>query len=105
MTRFDVVKNTESQSAKQIPYFLIVQSDFLNHLSTCMSVPMVKEKSFGNEVIKILNPVFEIEAQSMVMNTPLMTGINRRWLGRCVTNLEHKRNDIVRAIDFLLSGF
>ena len=101
MEQFSVYKNENTKSNKEYPYLLNVQNDILSSLDTCMVVPL----SVTMKPIKHLNPVFEIEGNSVVMSTTQMAGIDRTMLNKKVSNLEAFRREIIDAIDFMIVGF
>jgi toxin CcdB len=51
-----------------------------------------------------LMPVFEIEGSPVVMHTAEMAGIARKALGPQVSSLAGHRNEIVAALDVVISG-
>jgi toxin CcdB len=53
---------------------------------------------------RTLNPVFEVAQRKVVMSTAELAGVPRSVLGERVSSLAQNRDEIVRALDFLLSG-
>jgi len=104
MPQFDVHRNPDSGSRRTIPYVLVVQSDLLSDLATCVVVPLVAEAHFGKPATR-LNPIFVIDNARVVMSTAEIAGMPRRALGRLAGSLAPQRDAIVAAIDFLVLGF
>lgn len=104
MNRFDVVRNSDTASQRQMPYLLIVQSDLLADFPTRVVVPLIRQKGAGSAPASLLNPRFDIENETLVMFTQQIAGLPKRYLGKLVCNLEAQRNTIVRALDFLFDG-
>ena len=104
MRRLDVFRNADRASAKHIPFLLIVQSELLDDIPTRVVVPMVVPHALGGPPAKMLNPEFEIEGQNVVMLTQQLAGVAVQRLKVRVANLDDRRHDIVRALDFLFSG-
>ena len=52
-----------------------------------------------------LNPVFEIEGARFVMATQGMAAVPLAILKHPVSSLEHRRAEIVAAVDLLFQGF
>ena len=101
--QYDVYRNLSSRSGDDTPYLLDVQADLLDELSTRVVVPLIRIEAAGTP-LQTLNPVFEIEGQQLVLSVPELSGIALRSLGEKVSNLAARRNDIVAALDLLLTG-
>jgi toxin CcdB len=52
-----------------------------------------------------LTPKVDIDGQSYLLLTPQLASISRKELGKTVANLGSYRNEIIGAVDFLLTGF
>ncbi len=104
MPQFSVYKNKNKHSREQYPYLLDVQTALLDKLETCMVVPLVELHELRGKPLTVVMPVFEIDGKSLVMLTPQMAGIARKELGAEVASLAHKRDEIVAALDFLVTG-
>ena len=88
MARFDVYENP-GKHAGTTPYLLDVQSDLLNELDTRMVVPLRHLEHFKNvELPRLLTPVFTVEGQEFLLETPKMGAVTRRLLKSRVTSLE-----------------
>lgn len=103
MARFDVYRNPRKETAKETPYLLDVQSDFLEDLDTRVVVPLRTSKLINQQVTR-LNPRFKIDGASVVMDTPQIVGYPRQMLKRPVDNLRANEVEIQNALDFLFSG-
>lgn len=101
MAQFDVYENTNPRTNKDIPYLLDIQNDILKNLSTRVVVPLVLNMKPAN----ILNPLFEINAQTVTMSTAELAGISMQNLGSVVYSLKDKRDEIISAVDFMTTGF
>ena len=102
--RFDVFRNESSHTARRFPFFLVVQSDLLSGLHTCVVVPLGKPSVVKNKLVQTLIPVLEVGAESYVMYTPELGAVPVAVLRKRETNIEAQRNTIVRAMDFLFEG-
>lgn len=103
MAQFDVCRNTNPASSRDIPYLLEVQSDLLDMLATRVVVPLIPATEMG-KTAEILNPQFEIEGVSVVMSTPEIAGVPCRVLGEKIMSLQHRRKEIIAALDLLFIG-
>lgn len=100
MAQFDVY---QYKGSPNVPYLLDVQADLLSTLSTRLVIPLVLATKIKNP-IKNLNLQFEIEKKTVIMSTAEMAGVSIKLLGKKVANLHASRNDIISAIDFLITG-
>lgn len=101
MAQFDVYRNTNPSSFGEIPYLINIQAELLSHLSTRMVIPL----SSKAKALRHLNPIFVIEGIEVVLMTQEMAGIEQSVLGEKVISLCEYRNEIIGAIDFMISGF
>ncbi|MCH9741545.1 MAG: CcdB family protein [Epsilonproteobacteria bacterium] len=101
MAQFDVYHNTNPISSELFPYLLDVQNDLLSTLRTRVVVPL----GVNMTPIRHLNPTFSIENQTVIMSTADMAGVDISLCSDLVTNLSDSRNEIIDALDFLVSGF
>lgn len=103
MAQFDVYENPNPASRKSIPYLVDVQSDLLDNLATRVVVPLVV-KSAVKKPADRLNPAFSIGATGVIMSTAEIAGVPLKSLGKNVCSLKQHRNEIVAALDFLITG-
>ena len=101
MAQFDVYRNTNEATKERVPYLLDIQHDLLTTLSTRMVVPLI----LGIDPIKHLNPSLEVEKSTVYLLTSEMAGISINMLGEKVTSMESSRQEIIGAVDFLITGF
>lgn len=101
MAQFDVYENLNTRTKDEIPYLLDIQNDILKNLSTRVVVPLVLKM----KPAKILNPLFEINGSPVTMSTAELAGISTQNLGSFVCSVEDKRDEIVSAVDFMITGF
>lgn len=101
MAQFDVYKNINKNSKDNIPYLLDIQNNILKDLSSRVVVPLV----LNTKGAKILNPEFEIGNIKLIMSTSELASISLENVGEKVCSLEDRREDIISAIDFLITGF
>lgn len=104
MSQFDVYENANPETQQLIPYLLDVQADVLADLTTRVVVPLIPVSLFG-KAAKHLNPEFMVKQTSVVMSTAELAGVSTRILGDKVCSLKENRDEIIAALDFLLTGF
>jgi toxin CcdB len=103
MKRFDVFRN-ETASARRFPYFLVLQSDLLEQLTTSVVAPLGRASVVGGKLAKTLAPALDLDGEQYVLYTPELAAIPASILRKRAGNLSDQRETIVRAIDFLFSG-
>ncbi|MGR8953336.1 MAG: CcdB family protein [Gammaproteobacteria bacterium] len=105
MKQYAVYENKNQKTQKSVPYLLNIQADLLDGLQTCVVVPLIPADAGQLEPIGRLTPLFGIEGNFYLMLTPQLAGIAKRELGRTVADLSSARDEIIAAIDFLVTGF
>lgn len=103
MAQFDVYRNPNRSAAGTIPFLLDVQSGFLSDLATRIVVPLAKD-SDSAKPMRRLNPRLRVEARDVVMMTDWMAAVRTAALGAPVASLAARRDDIIAALDFLITG-
>lgn len=103
MAQFDVYENPNPASRKSIPYLLDVQTDLLDSLVTRVVIPLVLTAAMTAPALR-LNPSFCVGKTGVVMSTAEIAGVPFKKLGKKVCSLKQHRNEIVAALDFLVTG-
>lgn len=103
MAQFDVYRNPNRSAAGAIPFLLDVQSGFLSDLATRVVVPLAKANDAAKPMRR-LNPRLRVEAREVVMMTDWMAAVPVAALGAPVASLAASRDDIIAALDFLITG-
>jgi toxin CcdB len=104
MAQFDVYENKNSKTNRLMPYLLDVQSDLLCGLATTVVIPMCLATAHKSLGMERLTPRLEIKANYYLLLTPQLAGIARKELGDTVDNAAHCRDEIISALDFLITG-
>lgn len=99
MPRFDIFENRDGAR-----YLLDVQSDLLSGLNTRVVVQLLP-KSSAPSPAQMLNPVFNIEGQEVVMATQYMAAVPEGELRFGVGSLAGRQDEISAALDMLFLGF
>jgi toxin CcdB len=103
MARFDVFRNEQAPGNKRFPYLLVVQSDLLEDLRTCVVVPLGRAALVAGKSMDKLMPTLELEGAGWVMYTPELAAIPVAALRQRLTNLHEQSHTILCALDFLFS--
>jgi len=104
MAQFDVYANPNPATKRTIPYLLDIQVDLLNTLTTRVVIPLYTVSAMG-KAAKHLNPRFSVKRATVIMSTAELAGVAVKGLGDKVCSLKEHRNEIIAAIDFLVTGF
>lgn len=104
MPQFAVHKNTNLATKATVPFLLDVQSDLIAELGSRVVVPLYTAAAMKGKTLKTLTPTFEIEGKQYVMTTPQLAGIAKTQLGTQVADLSAQRDDIIAALDLLITG-
>jgi toxin CcdB len=101
VAQFDVYSNPRASRAR-IPYLLDIQSDLVD-LATRVVVPLVKLSVFG-PVITRLNPIMTINTDEFVLSTGDLASVPKSDLRAPIVNMGNERDQIMAAIDLLITG-
>jgi toxin CcdB len=104
MAQYTIYQNKNSQSKKEFPLLLDIQTNLLDSLQTTVVIPLKKLEANKDKVLTQLTPIFNIDGTDYLMLTPQLAGIQRMELGKAIADVEHARTDILNALDFLLTG-
>lgn len=105
MARFDVYRNP-SAGAADSPYLLDVQAELLDGLETRVVIPLRRRDRLASERVPVdLIPGLEIEGILCLVETPKLAAVPVRVLRSPVCSVADRRDDIVRALDFLFQGY
>jgi toxin CcdB len=104
MAQFDVYANPNPATKRTIPFLLDIQTDLLNNLTTRVVIPLYTVSAMG-KAAKHLNIQFSLKRITVIMSTAELAGVAVNSLGDKVCSLKEHRNEIIAAIDFLVTGF
>lgn len=104
MAQFFIYQNKNAQSKKEFPFLLDVQANLLDSLQTTVVIPLKKLEPHRNKLLTQLTPVLNIEGVAYLMFTPQLAGIRRKELGKAIASAEYARDEIINALDFLITG-
>ena len=104
MACFDVFANPDAGERRHTPYFIDVQNDYIDALTTRVVVPLRREAAFGPRA-RNLNPVFTVGADSVVLDTASLAAVPLAELRKSVGTLREQRLEIQEALDTLFGAF
>ncbi len=105
MAQFAVYKNKNPRTKTAFPFLVDVQSDLLEPLHTRVVIPLTKAAALTKKPVSHLTPAIDFDGEAYLLMTPQLAGIARSDLGAEAGALIEKRQTILAAIDFLLTGF
>jgi toxin CcdB len=100
MARFDVYAAERPDDG----CLLDIQADILSDLATRIVVPLLPAKR-APKPARGLNPIFDVDGVSLVMVTQFLAAVPRAELRRPLLSLAARSDEIVGALDILLTGF
>lgn len=98
MARFDVYARSGQRG-----FLLDCQADLLSDLNTRFVVPLLLATEAPRPA-KQLNPLFEVQGTAVVMVTQFAAAIPVRELGEHAGSLAGRQEQILNALDMLISG-
>jgi toxin CcdB len=102
MAQFDVHRNT-GKHRDSIPYTVIVQSSLFSDYRRRVVVPLVRKSAIGKISHDSFNPTFKIEGISVILHPLEIVSIPNEQLGDFVESLSNKGQQIIAALDELLT--
>jgi toxin CcdB len=105
MSQFTVYRNRSARTKALFPFLVDVQSDLLEELQTRVVIPLSKAAALTKKPVSHLTPILKFEGEAYVLMTPELAAIARSDLGAATGTLAERRDAILGAMDFLLSGF
>jgi toxin CcdB len=100
--QFDVYRNPDRASAREIPYLLVLQADALRHLNTRVAAPLVSPRKIA--LFEQLMPEVEVNGARLVADMTNLGTIPVRELKDFVVRLQHHRERFIAALDLVFTG-
>ncbi|MBV1789632.1 CcdB family protein [Marinobacterium sp. D7] len=104
MDQFDLYVNTDKDTNKTYPYFVDIQNSLLDTLNSRVVIPLTPIKKSEKNYPENLCPIVKINNENFALLTHQITSVSVNFLKKKETSLSSKRDDIVAAIDFLVTG-
>ncbi|MDZ7893454.1 MAG: CcdB family protein [Rhodoferax sp.] len=102
--QYDVYPNPSPRMRDVYPYVLDVQSDLLKALATRMVVPLALTSLPASSLPQRLCPLVQVKGQSLMLVPFEAAPLDKRHLKSKVTTLRERADDIIAAMDAVLSG-
>ena len=104
MRQFDLYINTDKETSKAYPYFIDVQNDLLSNFNSRVVIPLTPIAKHDKTYPARLCPVVQITNKDYALLTHQMSNVSINFLKKKESQLANYRNEIVAAIDFLITG-
>lgn len=104
MGQFDLYVNTDKQTNKTYPYFVDIQNSLLDTLNSRVVIPLTPTTKSDKHYPDNLCPVIEIKGRKFSLLTHQLTSVPVSFLKKREGSVESNRDDIVGAVDFLVTG-
>ena len=101
MAQFDVYKNENERTNKNVPYLVDIQNDILFSLDTRIVIPLVS--SLGK--VDGLTKELKINDETFYLYTDQIAAVPLSLLSEKVCSFKEQSEDIKNSIDFLVYGF
>lgn len=102
--QYDVYPNPSPRMRDVYPYVVDVQSDLLKALATRMVVPLAITALPSGSLPRRLCPMLTVGEQSLMLVPFEAAPLDKRHLKSKVTSLRNQADDIVAAMDAVISG-
>jgi toxin CcdB len=102
MAQFDVHENT-GRHKDTIPFVVIVQSSQFDSYLRRVVVPLVRAREIGPKRFETFNPTFTVRSVKVVLHPLEIVSIPVDQLGVQVGSLDDSAQEIIAALDELLT--
>jgi toxin CcdB len=100
--QFDVFANPDRETAKAHPYLVVLQSDAVSRIDTCIVAPLAPPRTI--KLFERLLPQVAVDGVLYTIAVPDMAAIPTSEIGAPIANLESERYRIIAALDLVFTG-
>ena len=104
MSQFTLYRNPDKATANTYPFFVDVQSDLLENLNTRLVIPLTPVGLIEKKAPSHLCPIIHLDEGDFVILTQQTTSVPTKILIEPTHDLSTFRDEIIAAIDFLITG-
>ena len=104
MARYDVYANPTASERKHTPYFVDVQNEYIDGLSTRVMIPLRREAVFGPRA-RNLHPLLEVLGENVVLDTAALGAVPLSELRAPIASLQERRAEVQEALDTLFGAY
>ena len=102
--QYDVYANPSPRMRDEYPYVVDIQSDLLSSLATRMVVPLAVTTLAPHVLPRQLCPVIPVRGKNLVLVPFEAAPLGKRLLKNKTASVKDRANDIVAAMDAVMSG-
>lgn len=102
MAQFDIHRNS-GRNCDAIPYVVIVQSSIFDDYRRRVVIPLVKKSYLDAVTFPRFNPTFKIEGTTVVLHPLEIVSVDVNKLGEFVRSLAEAGQQILAALDELIT--
>jgi len=102
MRQYDICRNLNPASRKQVPFVIVLQADLLIDFHTVVVAPLMAE-TISTKITR-LNPVVKVLGKIYRVSTAELASVLRKQLGETVANVEAQHAEFVAATDLIFTG-
>lgn len=103
--QFDIYRNPSPLTHGIWPYYMVVQNDYYEDLATRVIMPLAKKYILPKWQQSIV-PRVNLEFETLMLCAPMLTSIKTKSIAPAdyICNLRSARNDVIHAIDSLITN-
>ncbi|MQL46896.1 MULTISPECIES: CcdB family protein [Photorhabdus] len=103
--QFDVYRNPSAKTNRLWPFYLIIQNDYFDDLTTRIIVPLVSKNDISLNQ-KRITPQVVINNNTYYIFTPAITFLDAKKINKSdfVCNVASSRNEIISALDAIITN-
>ncbi|HID37575.1 MAG TPA: plasmid maintenance protein CcdB [Ghiorsea sp.] len=102
MAQFDVYASKDNNTA--YPLLVDVQNELLHTLNTRLVIPLTPLTLIESTMPSTLCPILHLEQGDFVLMTQFMSSMPTTALDTPIASISNFHDDIVRAVDLLITG-
>ena len=105
LRQINVYRNTSTATRDKLPYYMLIQDDYYDDLTTRVIVPLARVNKLPLWQSQ-LAPAVNIDFETFLIYSPMITNLNNNKINPkdFVCNLRNTRHDVIAAIDRLLTN-
>ncbi len=104
MPQFDAFENPNVAQRPAFPYFVVLQSDQLDHFHTCLTMPLTRSQSTSLKPPRRLAQTVHVKGEDLYLAPHLMAALPKAALKERVTSLRADAALFIDALDAVISG-
>jgi toxin CcdB len=102
--QFDAFENPNAAQRVAFPYFVVLQSDQLDHLHTRLTMPLTRNPSAGIKPPQRLAQTVHVQGENLHLAPHLLAALPQSLLKNRVASLRADAALFIDALDAVISG-